>query len=302
MSETAPKVDILLSAFNGEAYLRAQLDSLLGQNWPNLAVEIRDDGSADGTAALLREYAADPRVTVTEGENLGFIRSFFTLLKNSAPAEYYAFCDQDDVWLPDKLRRCVEALSAVDAQTPAMCFTGYELCDGELHILSRAAQPWNLSFANALVDCAPLGCAAVFNRAARDQIVAAVPEHSCGHDWWLYMVCAALGRVIPLPEPGLLYRRHGENASFGGRGFLRFQLWRFRKFFLGGYFGEITGQLREFESLYGPALTAEQRALLSLFTQKTPGNQWKKIVYPHRFRQTETDEIFLRFCFLLGRL
>src|SRR3954471_12353867 len=104
-----PLVAILLSSYNGERFLGEQLDSLLGQTHRNLRILVRDDGSTDGTAALLRRYAErHPSIEVTFGANLRHIASFFWLLDH-APAEaaYIAFCDQDDVWEADKIARGV---------------------------------------------------------------------------------------------------------------------------------------------------------------------------------------------------
>ena len=302
MNGKMKKAAILLSTWNGENYLSEQIESLLAQDWNDLVICVRDDGSSDGTPALLESRRGDPRFRITLGENLGFAKSFLTLLRENGGADCYFFCDQDDVWLPDKVSRCAAALEQVDPARPALCFTGREICSEDLKRLGPAPMPSNIGFLNALADCVPMGCCMAFNAAARDLAAEHLPEHCCGHDWWLYLLCAAFGEVIPLPESGILYRRHEGNVSAGGMGFLRFQLWRFRKFFLGGYFTEITAMLREFEAVYGPRLTEEQRGQLSLFTRRRAADQWKKLTYPRPFRQSAADEIFLRLCFLLGRL
>src|SRR5690242_9732967 len=105
-------VQVLLSTYNGEPYLRPQLDSVLAQDYPRLTILARDDSSQDGTLALLREYAARyPALTVLSGENRGAAQSFMQLLQWSSPAaDYFAFCDQDDVWHSDKISRAVEWL------------------------------------------------------------------------------------------------------------------------------------------------------------------------------------------------
>lgn len=93
-------VSVLLSTYNGEKYLREQLDSLLVQQGVDLRIIARDDGSKDTTVEILKEYAGkDTRVSFFEGKNVGPAQSFFDLIMKSPDSDYYAFCDQDDVWI-----------------------------------------------------------------------------------------------------------------------------------------------------------------------------------------------------------
>lgn len=298
----APRVAVLLSAYNGEKYISTQIDSVLSQEGVEVALYVRDDGSRDGTCAILREYEKDPRIHVEYGENVGFIRSFLSLMVSAGEADYYAFCDQDDEWLPRKLRTAVERLRICDETKPNLCCTEFDYYDASLTFQKHHTPARNVGFVNSLVDCVPYGFCTVINASARELICQRIPEKCCGHDWWTYMVCAARGQVVQDAAVSVRYRRHGTNVSSAGAGFLRFQIWRFKKFFAGGYFAEISAQLREFERLYGMDLTAEQRKVLSLFTEKTFAHALTKIFYPHPFRQCFTDEVFLRMCFLLGRL
>src|SRR5512144_1359787 len=99
-------VQVLLSTYNGAAYLKPQMESLLSQD-ARVKILVRDDGSSDGTVPLLREYqATHPDIEVVCGTNVGFAQSFLQLLTLSSPtADYIAFCDQDDVWQPGKVSR-----------------------------------------------------------------------------------------------------------------------------------------------------------------------------------------------------
>ena len=302
MMNEYPKVNILLSSYNGEKYIAEQLESLLSQTYPNIEVFIRDDGSADNTREILNRYFDNERFHITLGENVGFIKSFLYLLRGCDKADFYAFCDQDDVWLPDKISRAVEALSKENGDAPVLYFSNYDFYDEQMRFLSHAKAPSNLSFANCLVDCAPLGFTSVMNDCARSTIIKNLPEHSCGHDWWAYMVCTGLGKVIFDNYPTTKYRRTGNNVSNGGASFLKFQIWRFKKFFLGDYFSNITEMLRDYERIYGKELSNEKQDVLMLFSEKNFSHAINKIFYPHMFRQNITDEVFLRLCFMLGRL
>ena len=124
-----------MSTYNGEKYIRMQLDSILGQTYENLCLLIRDDGSTDRTVSILEEYAKrDNRITYYTGKNIGVIQSFLELLRNSSEeAGYYAFADQDDVWLPEKIGRAVEKIEAV--QEPALYCSETYLTDEELNIV-----------------------------------------------------------------------------------------------------------------------------------------------------------------------
>ena len=299
------KVKVLLSAYNGEKCIEQQIDSILGQNFQNIELYVRDDGSSDKTVQLVEKYEETGRVHLEKGENVGFIKSFFWLVENSGDADYYAFSDQDDVWLPDKINMAIQLLEKEDAEKPVLYFSNYDFYDGELNFIGhQKAGNRCPTFRNALVDCMPLGFNSVFNKETCNQMRAHIPEHSCGHDWWTYLVCQGLGKVIYDERVTVKYRRHGNNVSAGGMSFFKFQVWRFKKFFLGNYFTNIREMLREYEENYHEMLTPEDRRLLALFTQKGYhlNVAAKKVFYPARFRASMIDELMLRLIFLIGRL
>ena len=104
------KVQILMSTYNGEDYIREQLDSILAQSYPDVDILIRDDGSKDDTFVILKEYEErHSNIKAFQGENLGINKSFFELLKKSQ-GDYIGFCDQDDYWLPEKIEKAVQQL------------------------------------------------------------------------------------------------------------------------------------------------------------------------------------------------
>ena len=116
------KVAVLISTYNGKKYLKEQLDSILNQTYPNIEIVIRDDGSTDSTLELVKEYQEKhSNIRLKEGTNIGFIKSFFKLLE-MADADYYAYCDQDDIWLENKIELAVNALNQADNTKPNMAF------------------------------------------------------------------------------------------------------------------------------------------------------------------------------------
>ena len=122
MEEIMKTVNILLSAYNGEKFIAEQIESLLAQDYPAVTIHIRDDGSTDRTVEIVRQYTDRPNVKLYEGENVGYRKSFAWLLANCRDADYYAYCDQDDYWMPDKISRAVRALAlprcSMNAQRP----------------------------------------------------------------------------------------------------------------------------------------------------------------------------------------
>lgn len=118
------------------------------------------------------------------------------------------------------------------------------------------------------------------------------------------MVCVAFGKVIYDNRVTVKYRRHNANVSSAGMGFLQFQIWRFKKFFLNGYFKKIRIQIQEFKNFYYDSLSKENQKLMDLFSERGfhPVLGMQKVFYSRRFRQRAIDEIFLRVIFLIGQL
>lgn len=299
------KVAVLLSVYNGRKFLKEQLDSILNQTYKNIEIYVRDDGSTDTSLDLLKEYEKDEKIRLISGENKGFINSFFTLLKKADGADYYAWCDQDDIWIPQKIEWAVKRLEQEEKSIPLLYFTNYDYYDENMNFQKHSDLcKRGPSFCNSLMDCITLGFNSVFNAQARIIMVKNIPKYSCGHDWWTYMVCAAFGKVIYDSRYTVYYRRLQQSVSPGGKDFWKMQVWRFKKFFLNGYFKKIKKQLWEFSQIYQDDLDPENRKLMSYFSKMTysPARAIKKMIYPKPFRQNFIEECMVRLLFLLGRL
>ena len=111
-------VNVLISTYNGEKYIREQIESILAQSYPDIRIYVRDDGSKDDTAKILWEYSEKKLIRFVRGRNVGYGRSFGRLLRIAKEGDFWAFCDQDDIWLPDKVKWAVEWLE----QQPADVF------------------------------------------------------------------------------------------------------------------------------------------------------------------------------------
>ncbi len=220
-------IAVLMSTYNGERYLREQVDSILAQERVDVRILVRDDGSTDATGTILDEYRRRGALAWRAGENLGPARSFMRLLAGAPDCGYYAFSDQDDVWLPGKLAAAVDALAAL-GDVPAMYLCQARLVDAALAPIGPEPKlrP-RLTFGEALVHEFCSGCTVVLNRGLRAIVAGFSPEYLPMHDGWVYCVAHAVGaRVVFDPVPRILYRQHGGNAVGLGNGFLHG--WRLR--------------------------------------------------------------------------
>ena len=163
------KVAILMSTYNGEKYLKEQLDSLLNQTYKNIDIYIRDDESKDSTVEIIENYMKSvDNIKLIKGKNLGFVKSFFELLKNVEEADYYAYCDQDDIWMEDKIQRVVEHLSKLDENKPNLYFSNSDYYDGEMNFVAHGDSKKVYNFRNSLVECVSQGMTMCINKKARD--------------------------------------------------------------------------------------------------------------------------------------
>lgn len=205
-------VNILMSTYNGEKYLKTQIDSILNQTDVDVRLTIRDDGSNDNTKEIIKAYSDNKSITWYEGENLRPACSFMHLLANAEDAEYYAFADQDDYWEPEKMKTAIEHLAEIKG--PALYFSQTQLTDENLNkIKTRNITPL-LTFGESMVYAFATGCTMVMNKPLRDFIVAHQPKTMpMLHDYWIYTLSKAIGAEIRFDTtPHLLYRQHTANV------------------------------------------------------------------------------------------
>jgi glycosyltransferase involved in cell wall biosynthesis len=217
------KIDILLATYNGAAYLPAQLDSLLAQTHESWRVIARDDGSSDSTMSVLDEYAqAFPERfhIVQDTSRLGAKASFGRLIDESS-APYIAFCDQDDVWLPDKLEVLLGALIAEEARSdesvPILVHSDLELVDENLVSITpsfwayQGIDPSRDELPRLLAQNVVTGCALLCNRALIS-FATPIPARAIMHDHWFALIASATGKVVPVSRALIRYRQHGRNT------------------------------------------------------------------------------------------
>ena len=209
------KVAVLMSTYNGEKYLRDQIDSILNQNGNfELHLIIRDDGSTDGTLAILDEYRILGKLEWYKGDNLRTAKSFIDLLYNHPGFDFYAFSDQDDYWYEDKLENGIKTIK--DFSIPCLYFCNAEYFDKNLDPLGGKTynHKMNLDFYSVLIGPGYLGCTFVFNKELAEIIQNnRLPEIVSMHDSFLARVCVCVGGEILFdPDCHIKYRQHGNNV------------------------------------------------------------------------------------------
>jgi len=307
MNGKMPLVKVLTSVFNGEKYIKEQVDSVLKQTYTNIELYIRDNRSTDHTLDVLREYEQYSQVHVIAGnKNLGATGGYFEILRLCGDAEYYAFCDSDDVWPENKVEIAVEMLEQADDRIPVLYCSGYDICDEHLNYICGKPRVQNISFQNCLVsNDVSTSSTCVFNRQARDILIRKIPRNIKYHDFWMYAMCQGLGKVIYDPRSLMKYRRHGNNYIESPLVMGTFQhiIWMI-KFFLirDDWWKMLRDQIQEYSNLYEDLLCEEDRRILGMLKKRTLVNAIKKLFYLKMFTQDTLHEIMLRGMFLLGKL
>lgn len=212
----APRVQVLLACYNGAAHLAEQLESLAAQQGADWSLLWRDDGSTDATLDILAAFAAAHPGRIAElpgGARLGAGASFMRLLAEAPAADFHAFMDQDDVWLPGKLAHAAALLRDAD-----LVCTRLSLVTPDLTPIGLSAMPSRPPvFATLLAHNVAAGCTMVMTERARHWALAAPMPKEGLHDWWCALaVTGCGGRLVFDAEPGLLYRQHPGNLVGGG--------------------------------------------------------------------------------------
>ena len=205
-SGTVADVDIVLATYDGAAFLEAQLDSIHAQTHKNWRLVVRDDRSTDKTPEIIEAFRArhPEKVVILEDEagNLGLIQKFSRLMEH-ASAGYVAFCDQDDVWKPEKLELSLQKMRALEsehgADKPLLVFTDLTVVDQDLRIIHpsfwryQGVRPDQCNaLGKVLFQSVVTGCTALMNRLLVEKSVP-IPGGAVVRDWWVALVAAAFG-------------------------------------------------------------------------------------------------------------
>ena len=222
MNET---ITILLATYNGEKYLRHQLNSIISQTYTNWRLFIRDDCSSDNTLAIIQQYKEQLpnkiEVIENDGRNAGSLSNFNKLLQLADKAHYIMFCDQDDEWKRDKIETTFSKMKELEKKYgidyPILIFTNFQYVDENMNTIhskknfeiNRIGQ---FGFSQLLAQNPVYGCTTMMNRALADK-TGVIPPQADYHDHWVALVAATFGKLYYMKEKTVLYRQHGSNVS-----------------------------------------------------------------------------------------
>ncbi|MHB1665888.1 glycosyltransferase family 2 protein [Thiomonas sp.] len=276
---------VLMSTWNGKPWIDQQLQSLLDQSWPHFRIRIRDDGSTDGTQEILERWhrLSPERLTWYQGGSRLGPAGSFSELASQCTADYVLFCDQDDVWHPDKVGISQAEMARLERRmgrnTPLLIHTDLTVCDEQLAVLDpsfwrhQALNPAKNQLNRLLLQNVVTGCTAMANRALL-QAAGPVPPDAIMHDWWLALVASAFGHIQPIRMATVQYRQHGRNVCGAPRkalswAYIRDKLRQPRggrdgyQAALRPYFRQAEAFARRFDGTRpGYRLTASQRKML----------------------------------------
>jgi len=212
----AKKVSVAMCTYNGERYLAEQLDSIVNQSYQDIEIVICDDGSSDGTLAVLREYAhLDSRIRVYENEaNLGFVKNFEQAM-TLCSGDLIALADQDDIWFPTKIEVLVNLIGE-----SSMVYS-------EVQLVDELAQPLDQAFPGVnrlggrcalslLIGNCVTGHACLLRRDLLNRALP-IPDGVKAHDQWLAVVASLYGGLTASADTLSFYRQHSANVMFNNK-------------------------------------------------------------------------------------
>ncbi|MBD0415980.1 glycosyltransferase family 2 protein [Oryzicola mucosus] len=303
-------VAIMLGTFDGGRFLEKQLRTLAEQSHRSIDLWVSDDGSTDGSIEILSRFEKhwDRGVFhLLNGPALGFAENYRFLITNpDIDATYYAFCDQDDIWDPDKLEVAVAWLSSQDPAVPALYCSRTRTIDEEDHDIGYSSLfENNPNFRNAIVQSIAGGNTMVMNRAARDIVAEASRRTSfVSHDWWSYMIVSGVGGTVHYSAtPHIGYRQHQDNIA-GANTSLSARLQRY-SFLIQGGFSQWTETNLAGLNLCRDLLTPDARDVLREVELARSRSILTRLTHLRRsgaYRQSAGGHLGLYLACLLGKL
>ena len=300
------KVNVILSTYNGSRYVGQLLDSILEQDYSNIKICIRDDGSTDGTQQILREYAEKHSniFLINENNNLGVPNCFYKILKECNDADYYAFADQDDIWDSGKISRAVNQLEELDNSNPNMYCATFNYVDDRGMVIRQFELPSKVDIYNSLYYTPALGFTLVFNETLRKMAVDDVDIVNRDfygelHDRRLIRIAAIWGNVICDNYVCAKHIRHDEAVTAADSTNLKLLFNWVKNEILGDELCNQKQGIKIFYDDYNKYLKDDEEKISKIILGKS---RIKKIAFKHRFRQRLSGEIALRVLFFIGRI
>lgn len=298
-------IQVLLSTYNGEKFLLQQLDSIVKQKNHKISLLVRDDGSTDSTMMILQNYQMNNPSLIMDvyaGKNVGVYQSFMDLVaKSSSTCDFYAFSDQDDVWLPQKMNRAVEHIG--HTKHAEMYCSSYIPTDEDLKPLS-IGRMFDLvpSFQNSIVENIAIGCSIVYTKSFRSRLLESIDAKVSIHDWWCYQIATAFGVMVYDNYPTLLYRQHASNAIGAKKSELEKWISRAKRY--SRWTKDVRNHAVELLRIYGKDLPPGSKKILNEFLDYNDTNIFNVILAVRLLinrgivRQTRIDNFLIKLLIL----
>ena len=295
------RVCILLSTYNGERYLEEQLDSLIKQENVDVSILVRDDGSTDGTTEILNKWQSDGHLKWYSGENKGYAQSFMDLVQTAGDANYYAFCDQDDIWLPNKLISAIENLNKLKSPVKLYCSNLYYYKNGEnLGVIKKQMPKYDIY--TSIIRNIATGCTIVFNPELKNQMTQCTPNYLIAHDFWAYQLAMIFGEVYQDENAYIYYRQHDNNQIGAKTSIIEKWKRRINRLFSKKKDGRAA-QAQELLRCYSSELSEDKQNIIS--TVANYNNLWTRIKLLFDFRYTmgsAIGNILFRLKIIFGKI
>ncbi len=216
------KVAVLMAAYNGEKYISEQIESVLTQTYKDFCIYIHDDGSKDNTVKIIQKYERDNpgKIVLMDGMVQGGAKMNFIYMLKNVEADVYMFCDQDDVWINDKIEKLVIKFEDNAKNMPMLVYTDLKYVDKDLNIIKNSyfeymeKNPRKDSVQDVLKKNLFVGCTLMFNRQLREMAIKYKDINNIQmHDWWLGLIATVKGRVYFINEQMVMYRQHDSNVT-----------------------------------------------------------------------------------------
>ena len=270
-------ISILLASYNGEKFIAEQIESLLAQTFKDFKLYIYDDMSTDSTVSILQSYEKKhpKQIYVTlNKENTGGAKHNFIRMMIEHKDDYVMLCDQDDVWLPNKINKTLNEMKHIEtiygSDTPILVHSDLKIVDKSLHTLSNSfmksmyANYKKSALRNIVIQNTLTGCTAMYNRALA-RLIQEEPQYMVMHDWWLILITSAFGKVSSILEPLILYRQHDKNEIGANKVLsvkhLYHKITHFKEMDIA--IRQTCKQANSFLIMYNDKLTQEQKKLLT---------------------------------------
>lgn len=227
-------VAIIMATYNGEKYVREQIESILASTYTDFEIFIFDDGSRDNTIDIIREYEKlyPSKIHIHQNDtNLGVTTNFLHAVARTT-MDYIMLCDQDDVWKPDKIAKTLKRMKNMESQLgkdlPLAVFTDADIVDAQLNNISNSffkfnhLNPGKTDLPHILMENKLIGCTVMINSSIRKLLHNyPLPIHAKFHDWWIAIMASSMGKISFINEGTLFYRQHTGNIV-GGSGFINY--------------------------------------------------------------------------------